>query len=34
MACCTKRSTTVSIPNKRILPLSLGISTLFTGFGR
>ena len=25
---------TVGMPNRRILPLSLGISTLFTGFGR
>ena len=32
MACCTRRSTTVGIPNRRILPLSLGISTLFTRF--
>ena len=28
------RPTTVGIPKRRILPLSLGISTLFTGFGR
>lgn len=33
MACCTMRSTTIDIPNRRILPLSLGISTLQTGFG-
>ena len=30
----SSRSEAVSIPNRRILPLSLGISTLFTGFGR
>ncbi len=31
---CTSRSTTVAMPNRRFLPLSLGISTLRTGFER
>ena len=30
----SSRTEAVGIPNRRILPLSLGISTLFTGFGR
>ena len=34
MACCIILSTTVGIPTRRFFPLSLGISTLRTGFGR
>ena len=34
MACCTNRSSTVGMPNRRFLPLSFGISTRRTGFGR
>src|SRR5690606_31773691 len=34
IACCNTLSTAVGIPSVRFFPLSLGISTLRTGFGR
>src|SRR5574344_2692302 len=34
MACWITLSTTVGIPSRRFLPLSLGIATLLSGFGR